>query len=88
MILCSGSEKSMRHFPHNSRNCGKCFREIEEFLSYRVLVAVFQCDRIFGRDNNRLLDLSLCSLFSRNRLTWLQPLHSIRDRNYFVAVDH
>ena len=51
VILCSGSEKSMRHFPHNSRNCGKCFREIEEFLSYRVLVAVFQCDRIFGRDS-------------------------------------
>ena len=40
----------MRHFPHNSRYCGKCFREIEEFLSYRVPVAVFQCDRIFGRD--------------------------------------
>jgi len=41
----------MRHFPHNSRQCGKCFRETEEFLSYRVLVAVFQCDRIFGRDS-------------------------------------
>ena len=50
VILCSGSEKSMRHFPHNSRYCGKCFRETEEFLSYRVLAAVFQCDRIFGRD--------------------------------------
>src|SRR6516165_12154240 len=36
VILCSGSEKSMRHFPHNLRYCGKCFREIEEFLSYRV----------------------------------------------------
>ena len=49
VILCF--EKSMRHFPHNSRYCGECFREIEEFLSYRVLVAVFQCDRIFGRDS-------------------------------------
>ena len=40
----------MRHFPHNLRYCGKCFREIEEFLSYRVLVALLQCDRIFGSD--------------------------------------
>jgi len=51
VILCSGSEKSMRHFPHNSRYCGKCFRETEEFLSYRVLVALLQCDRIFGSDS-------------------------------------
>jgi len=51
VILCSRSETSMRHFPHNSRQCGKCFRETEEFLSYRVLVALLQCDRIFGSDS-------------------------------------
>jgi hypothetical protein len=43
----------MRHFLHNSRQCGKCFRETEEFLSYRVLVVLFQCDRLFGRDSSR-----------------------------------
>ena len=35
----------------NSRHCGECFPETEEFLSYRVLVALFQYDRIFGRDS-------------------------------------
>jgi hypothetical protein len=51
VILCSASEKSMRHLLHNSRHCGECFPETEEFLSYRVLVALFQYDRIFGRDS-------------------------------------
>jgi len=50
VILCSG--KPIRHVVHNSA-IRLVLSETEEFVPSRVLLTLFQRDRIFGRDNSR-----------------------------------